>query len=266
MTLLAQKLSNTIPYALNENPVFKSKIKLLICSTNGPIIRENKKSTSILYDSLIENGISLDKKELLKFKSANKNVIDYFVKRHHALDSFKYKNKYTLQAKVLDHKYKINKSFEHNLLLRYISNDNSVELTNKDIPNYFNYLRTNGIKVALITEYSHALQDALVQKFNLDNCIDAYAMSNIEPVKPDLNNAIYDIMSKLNIFNTREVCTVGCTKFDILKSIHANVGLIVSILSSNNKKEDVYNMSEDLIIEDITNLDLVGFDKWNSYI
>lgn len=260
---LTQKLSNTIPFALNENPVFKSKIKLLICATNGPIIRENKKSTSILYDSLIENGISLDKKELFKFKSVNKNVIDYFIKRHYALDSFKYKNKYTLQAKILGHKYKINKSFEHNLLLKYISNDSSVELTNKDIPNYFNYLRSNGIKVALNTEYNHILQDALIKKFNLDNCIDT--MSNIETIEPHLNNTIYDIMNKLNIFNTQEVCKAGCTTFDILEGINADVGLIVSILPSNNKKkEDIYYMKQDLIVENITHLDLVGFDIWNS--
>lgn len=259
----AQKLSNTIPYALNENPVFKSKIKLLICSTNGPIIRENQTSASILYDSLIENGISLDEKELHNVKGVNRNVIDHFVKRHYAFDSFKYKNKNILQETILDHTNKINKSFENSLFTKYTSNDDSVELVNKNIPKYFDYLRSNGIRVALNTEYNNKLQDALVKKFNLDNCIDTYSTSNIETGHPPFNT-IYDIMNKLNILNAQEVCKAGSTKFDVLEGMNAEVGLIVSIFSNFNKKEEIINMNQDLIVENITNLDLVSFDIWNT--
>ena len=116
-------------------------------------------------------------------------------------------------------------------------------------------LRRKDIKIALNTGYSKDIQENLIRKFNLNDCIDDYISSQDVIKGRPKPFMIHELMKRNNIESSRNVVKVGDTKNDILEGIYSKCGLTVGVLSGNSSRYDL--LGADIIVNKIIDLDLL---------
>ena len=138
--------------------------KMIIFDMAGTTIQEK----GIVYNSLF-NTIKLIKPDLLRsdisrFAGYNKNeVIKYYIDQQ----------RMNSPDVVLRN---LKSEFNYYLKKEYINND-SVKLMDKNMPSFFNLLREQDIKICLNTGYNKDIQNLLIDKLELLDCIDDYISS-----------------------------------------------------------------------------------------
>ena len=166
----------------------KNFMKLLICDMAGTTIQENGIVYKTLYDTIKCIKPKLKTSEIDNFHGFNKvEVMAHFVKE---------KNLDKIGSRLLLNN--MNKKFTNQLRQNYVS-DPSVTLIHPDLPDYFNNLRNSGMKVALNTGYNKDIQELLINKLNLNNCIDDYiSSSEVQRGRP-YPHMIHALMNRNNI-------------------------------------------------------------------
>lgn len=115
----------------------------------------------------------------------------------------------------------------------------------------FEYLRQQGVKVALNTGYNRETATSLVEKLNLqegrdfDLLVTASDVSNSRPA-PDM---IILAMEKLGIQEAARVAKVGDSIIDIEEGKAAGCGLTLGITTGAQTKEQLETAGPDLIID-----------------
>ena len=196
--------------------------KMIIFDMAGTTIQEK----GIVYNSLF-NTIKLIKPDLLRsdisrFAGYNKNeVIKYYVDQQ----------RINSPDVVLRN---LKSEFNYYLKKEYINND-SVKLMDKNMPSFFNLLREYDIKICLNTGYNKDIQNLLIDKLELLDCIDDYISSEeVERGRP-YPYMINKLMSRNNVNIPEEVIKIP---FGVKNSSHAFIftkvfGIAVSTTKSN---------------------------------
>ena len=214
--------------------------RMLICDMAGTTIQEKR----IVYNSLF-NTIKLIKPDLLRsdisrFAGYNKNeVIKYYVdqQRMNSPDVV-FRN--------------LKSEFNYYLKKEYINND-SVKLMDKNLPSFFNLLRDQDIKICLNTGYNKDIQNLLIDKLGLLDCIDDYISSEEVDKGRPYPYMIERLMTRNNIDNSQEVIKIGDTIVDIREGKNAGCKT-VGVLSGSNLKEQLKKENPDFIIGNIMDL------------
>ena len=214
--------------------------RMLICDMAGTTIQEK----GIVYNSLF-NTIKLIKSDLLrsdisKFSGYNKNeVIKYFVD----------KQKMSSPDVVLNN---LKSEFNYYIKKEYINN-NSVKLMDKNLPSFFNLLRDQDIKICLNTGYNKNIQNLLIDKLGLLDCIDDYISSEEVDRGRPYPYMIERLITRNNIDDPQEVIKIGDTIIDIKEGKNAGCKT-VGVLSGSGSKEELKKSNPDFIINNIMDL------------
>jgi len=214
--------------------------KMLVCDMAGTTIQEK----GIVYNSLF-NTIKLIKPNLIRsdisrFAGYNKNeVIRYYVdqQRMNSPDVV-FRN--------------LKSEFNYYLKKEYMNNE-SVKLMDKNLPSFFNLLREYDIKICLNTGYNKDIQNLLIDKLNLLDCIDDYISSEeVERGRP-YPYMINKLMSRNNVNYPEEVIKIGDSVADIKEGKNAGCKT-VGVLSGANSKAQLLKENPDIIINNIMDL------------
>ena len=214
--------------------------RMLICDMAGTTIQEK----GIVYNSLF-NTIKLIKPDLIKseiskFSGYNKTeVIKYYVDEQ-KMDS---------PIIVLNN---LKSEFNYYLKKEY-SNNNSVNLIHPNLPLFFNLLREQDIKICLNTGYNKDIQNLLIDKLNLLDCIDDYISSEEVDRGRPYPYMIERLMFRNNIEYPQEVIKIGDSIVDINEGKNAGCKT-VGVLSGSNSKVQLKKEKPDFIINNIMDL------------
>ena len=214
--------------------------RMLICDMAGTTVQEK----GIVYNSLF-NTIklikpNLIKSEISKFSGYNKNeVIKYYVD----------KQKMDSPIIVLNN---LKSEFNYYLKKEY-SNNNSVNLIHPNLPLFFNLLREQDIKICLNTGYNKDIQNLLIDKLNLLDCIDDYISSEEVDRGRPYPYMIERLMFRNNIEYPQEVIKIGDSIADINEGKNAGCKT-VGVLSGSNSKVQLKKEKPDFIINNIMDL------------
>jgi phosphonatase-like hydrolase len=214
--------------------------RMLICDMAGTTVQEK----GIVYNSLF-NTIklikpNLIKSEISKFSGYNKNeVIKYYVD----------KQKMDSPIIVLNN---LKSEFNYYLKKEY-SNNNSVNLIHPNLPLFFNLLREQDIKICLNTGYNKDIQNLLIDKLNLLDCIDDYISSEEVDRGRPYPYMIERLMFRNNIEYPQEVIKIGDSIADINEGKNAGCKT-VGVLSGAGSKVQLKKEKPDFIINNIMDL------------
>jgi phosphonatase-like hydrolase len=215
-----------------------SSIKLLICDMVGTTVNEGGAVYTALYETIRHCGADIRKQDIQNHYGVEKSVVmRHFLKEDHLVK-------------------KANDMFEDTLLNTYFNEDIDISLINPKLPEYFNGLREHGIKVALNTGYSKNIQQAIIDRLDMNDIIDTYTCPELSGGSRPGPNMIYTIMETLNIINPQEVCKVGDTINDIYEGLYANCGHVVGVRSGVDTAEKLISAGAHSIVKDVTELEL----------
>jgi phosphonatase-like hydrolase len=120
----------------------------------------------------------------------------------------------------------------------------------------FNWLKSNGIKVALNTGFSKIITDTILKKIGwlnadfIDFIISSDEVANGRPAA----DMIQHIMKATGITDTKTIVKVGDTEVDIAEGRAAGCGLVVSVTTGSFTKAELLTYHPDAIIDDLMEL------------
>ena len=224
-------------YAYNMN--FLIKTKLMVFDMAGTTINENGIVYKTLFKTLNQYGLNVTEKDIEKWHGSNKyEVLEHFL--YKSFENDKKTNQY-VNWKLTYRNYEIekntlNKSFENNLKAEYFDKSN-ISLIDESMPELFNYLRSQDIKIALNTGYNKEIQENIINKLHMNEFIDGYISSEDVKYGRPYPYMIHKLMEQFEIKNSKEVIKVGDTVNDILEGKNASCYTIgvLSGADDNNK-------------------------------
>jgi phosphoglycolate phosphatase-like HAD superfamily hydrolase len=211
----------------------RSLTNMIVCDMGGTIIQESGIFYKSLYESIKIFKPDLKITEIYDLSKYNKNdIIKYFIK-----DVTTYRRTSLIFNKKLYKNY----------------NDDSIKLINPDIPDFFNDLRKDNIKITLNTDYNKKIQELLINKFNLQNYIDDY-ISTSEVIKGRPSPVMMcKLMDRNNILQTNHIIKIGDTRLDILEGKNTDCKT-VGVLSGMDTLEELNKENPDFIVDNIINI------------
>ena len=120
----------------------------------------------------------------------------------------------------------------------------------------FNWLKSNGIKVALNTGFSKIITDTIMKKIGwqdadfIDCIISSDEVANGRPAA----DMIQQIMKVTGITAANTIVKVGDTEVDIAEGRAAGCGLVVSVTTGSFTKDELLSYHPDAIIDDLMEL------------
>ena len=146
----------------------------------------------------------------------------------------------------------LDSEFNYFLKKEYQENP-SVQLIDPNLPNFFNALRDQNIKICLNTGYNKDIQKLLVDKFNMTEFIDDYISSEEVDLGRPYPYMIHRLMKRNNIFTINHVVKIGDTEMDIKEGKNAGCRT-VGVLSGAHTKEQLKKQRPDYIVDNIMDI------------
>ena len=221
----------------------KNSIKMLVCDMAGTTIQEN----NIVYDNLFKTIKSfepnVDRIDIHKFYGFNKNeILKYYIY-----------NKKDINFNEKEVIFNETKQKFNDMLRNDYINNSDVKLIDPNLPIFFNNLRNNNIKITLNTGYNKEIQNILIDKLNLLDCIDVYISSEEVKYSRPYPNMINTLISRNNILNPKEVIKIGDTCIDIIEGRNAKC-YTIGVLSGYTPKYQLKGCNPTLILNNIMDL------------
>ena len=214
--------------------------KLIVSDMAGTTIQEQGIVYSALYQTIKIIKPYVMKSDITKFTGHKKSdVIKHFVDEE----------KISSPKNVIRN---LNSEFNYFLKKEYMDNP-TVKLIHPELPDYFNMLRYNGVRVALNTGYNMEIQNLLIDKLNMINFIDDYISSEEVTHGRPFPYMIHELMERNNIDNISEVVKVGDTVADIREGKNACCDT-VAVLSGADTLRMLKEEEPSFVVNNITNI------------
>ena len=218
-------------------------IKLLVCDMAGTTINEGGIVYKTLYNTIKGYDIFIKPDDMKNWYGVNKTeVLQHFIDT-----DIEYRNNETILPQMLS-------SFKKELKKNYFE-DKSIKLIHPEMPDLFNRLRENGVKIALNSGFSVDIQEALIENLNMRDFIDGYISSeSVHHGRPE-PFMIQELMKRFNITDPKQVVKVGDSKNDILEGINAGCFKSVGVLSGAESEENLKKVGADVILNSVMDFD-----------
>ena len=219
-------------------------IKLLVCDMAGTTINEGGIVYKTLYKTIKGYDIFIKPDDMKNWYGVNKKeVLQHFINTDN-----EYKDNETILPQMLN-------SFKKELKNNYFE-DKSIKLIDPGLPDLFNKLRENGVKIALNSRFSVDIQEALIENLNMRDFIDGYISSESVPRGRPEPFMIQELMNRFNITDPGQVIKVGDSKNDILEGKNANCFKSIGVLSGAETVENLKNVGADVILNSVMDFDI----------
>uniref|UniRef100_A0AB39JDV8 Phosphonatase-Like Hydrolase n=1 Tax=Florenciella sp. virus SA2 TaxID=3240092 RepID=A0AB39JDV8_9VIRU len=226
------------------NTIFSVKTKLMVFDMAGTTVNENGIVYKTLFKTLNQYGLSVTEKDIEKWHGSNK---------YHALEHFLYNSFNNTEINHRNYeleKNTLNKLFDHNLKVEYFEKSN-ISLIDESMPELFNNLRSQGIKIALNTGYSKEIQENIINKLHMNEFIDGYISSEDVKYGRPYPYMIHKLMEQFEIESSKEVIKLGDTVNDILEGKNANC-YTIGVLSGADDHNKLYKSN--YLLDSVMNL------------
>lgn len=226
--------------------ILDKSIKALVFDMAGTTVNEGGLVYKTLYKTISNFGLNINsEKDITPWHGSNKyEVLDHFLRESVIKKSY-FKE---LQPSL-------HKVFETNLINSY-SDSNNLSLIHKNLPEHFNNLRENGVKIFLNTGYSCDIQESIIESLNMNEFIDDYISSEQVPKGRPRPFMIDKLMMNNNINFTSQVIKFGDTPNDIKEGINAGCYQSVGVLSGASDYYTLYKAGARKIIDSVMDIKL----------
>ena len=219
---------------------------MLVFDMAGTIVNEKGIVYETLFKTMKNFKLNIESEDEIKpFYGLNKyEVLDHFLEK--TFDNKKYIN---------DCRPYLKYTFNNNLINQYSVNGN-IELINKNLPDHFNKLRDNDIKICLNTGYSLRVQETIINSLNMKDFIDDYISSNLVKKGRPYPYMINHLMVQNNINFPNQVIKIGDTPVDILEGINSNCFKSVGVLSGASDFKSLKDAGADIILDSVMDIEI----------
>ena len=225
--------------------LFKNNISLLVCDMAGTIIKENNIIYKTMATTLAQIGYPASKTEQETWPGLEKRQVLYnHIKKHYGKEV----NPICITP-IVDKAEKILKTELETTYFKH----NNISLIDDSVIDLFDNLRINGIKIALNTGYSKAIQDQIIDHFNLHNKVDDYISSEEVNYGRPFPYMIHRLMERNDVPSIKNVAKIGDTVNDMLEGENAGCALKIGVLTGKDNKENLLKYG-DVVINKITDL------------
>jgi phosphonatase-like hydrolase len=229
-------------------------ISLMVCDMVGTVINEGGVVYKTLYNTLKNNDIPVKATEISDWHDLQKEeVISSMVNKY--LSGPTYGSRYFEQENLNQIKSHCYDEFEENLKEAYFGEHSKIELIDPNLPNFFNRLRFNGVKIALNTGYNRTLQRDIINHLQMEDYIDDFISSEDVKMGRPAPYMIHRLMERHNIMNAEYVAKVGDTRNDMLEGKNAGCGINIGVLTGVSNAGEL--LDADLVVDKITNIDMI---------
>jgi len=226
-------------FLLNKN------IKMIVCDMAGTTVNEGGIVYRTLHDTIKNFGLKIGEHDIEKWHGINKyEVLDHFLNK-----SFSNKDNIDYNRTLLY------KQFNNNLIDSY-SQKGNLNLIHEDLPEHFNKLRENGIKVCLNTGYSKHIQESIIDSLNMRDFIDDYISSEDVLVGRPYPYMIHALMERNNITTARHVIKLGDTANDITEGFNAQCHTTIGVLSGADDESVLWEAGCIHLLNSVMDLEL----------
>ena len=214
----------------------------------GTVINEGGLVYKTLYKTLKNNNIPVKESDMNDWHGQQKrqvisNMIDKYLP--HEIHKGEIKN-YCYDE------------FDVNLDDAYFGKHSRIALIDPELPNFFQRLRFNGVKVALNTGYERNFQKKIINHFNMNEYIDDFISSDDVRMGRPYPYMIHRIMERNDIISVKHVAKVGDTRNDVLEGKNAGCGITIAVQTGAGVAKDF--LEADMIVDKITNIDMIVDD------
>ena len=140
----------------------------------------------------------------------------------------------------------------------YFGAHSRISLIDPELPNFFQRLQFNGVKIALNTGYERNFQKKIINHFNMNEYIDDFISSGDVRMGRPYPYMIHRIMERNHITSVKQVAKVGDTRNDVLEGKNAGCGITIAVQTGAGTTKDF--LEADLIVDKITSIDMVVDD------
>ena len=220
-------------------------IRLMVCDMAGTTVNESGIVYKTLYNTIKGYDIYIKPEDMKSWYGVNKTeVLQHFINTDK-----EYKDNPAILPQMLD-------SFKKNLKKSYFE-EGAIKLIHPNLPEAFNNLRQNGVKIALNTGYSVDIQEALLEALNMREFIDGYISSESVPHGRPEPFMINELMKRFDISDSSQVLKVGDTIADIHEGRNAKCGKVVGVLSGAESRENLFSAGADIVLDNVVDIEYV---------
>ena len=223
-------------------------ITLMVCDMAGTVINEGGLVYKTLYETLKNNNIPVKKSDINDWHGQQKQqVISDMIDKYLPHEMYK--------DDVKNYCYD---EFHVCLGDAYFGAHSNISLIDPELPNFFQRLQFNGVKIALNTGYERNFQRKIINHFNMNDYVDDFISSGDVRMGRPYPYMIHRIMERNNIISVKHVAKVGDTRNDILEGKNAGCGITIAVQTGAGSTRDF--LDADMIVDKITNIDMVVDD------
>ena len=220
-------------------------ITLMVCDMAGTVINEGGLVYKTLYETLKNNNIPVKKSDINDWHGQQKQqVISDMIDKYLPHEMYK--------DDVKNYCYD---EFDVCLNDAYFGAHSSISLIDPELPNFFQRLRFNGVKIALNTGYERNFQKKIINHFNMTEYVDDFISSGDVRMGRPFPYMIHRIMERNDIISVKHVAKVGDTRNDVLEGKNAGCGITIAVQTGAGTTKDF--LEADMIVDKITNIDMV---------
>ncbi len=214
----------------------------------GTVINEGGLVYKTLYETLKNNNIPVKKSDINDWHGQQKQqVISDMIDKYLPHEMYK--------DDVKNYCYD---EFHVCLSDAYFGAHSNISLIDPELPNFFQRLQFNGVKIALNTGYERNFQRKIINHFNMNDYVDDFISSGDVRMGRPYPYMIHRIMERNNIISVKHVAKVGDTRNDILEGKNAGCGITIAVQTGAGSTRDF--LDADMIVDKITNIDMVVDD------
>lgn len=214
----------------------------------GTVINEGGLVYKTLYETLKNNNIPVKKSDINDWHGQQKQqVISDMIDKYLPHEMYK--------DDVKNYCYD---EFDVNLNDAYFGAHSNISLIDPELPNFFQRLQFNGVKIALNTGYERNFQRKIINHFNMNEYVDDFISSGDVRMGRPYPYMIHRIMERNNIISVKHVAKVGDTRNDVLEGKNAGCGITIAVQTGAGSTRDF--LEADMIVDKITNIDMVVDD------
>ncbi len=223
-------------------------ITLMVCDMAGTVINEGGLVYKTLYETLKNNNIPVKKSDINDWHGQQKQqVISDMIDKYLPHEMYK--------DDVKNYCYD---EFHVCLSDAYFGAHSNISLIDPELPNFFQRLQFNGVKIALNTGYERNFQRKIINHFNMNDYVDDFISSGDVRMGRPYPYMIHRIMERNNVISVKHVAKVGDTRNDVLEGKNAGCGITIAVQTGAGSTRDF--LEADMIVDKITNIDMVVDD------
>jgi len=229
-------------------------ISLMVCDMAGTVINEGGLVYKTLYNTLKNNSVPVKDTDINNWHGLQKaEVISSMVNKYLSGPTLNPDSKTIKKLnQIKSHCYD---EFEENLKEAYFGEHSKIKLIDPNLPNFFNRLRFNGVKIALNTGYNRTIQRDIINHLQMEDYIDDFISSEDVKMGRPAPYMIHRLMERHDIMNVKYVAKVGDTRNDMLEGKNAGCGINIGVLTGVGNADDLSDA--DLVVDKITNIDMI---------